>query len=244
MDPMGGSSAVQSTRVEAQDDAATAAAAAATAVAFLRQHQLSAEVCEDIMRASGAQCLGDLHALDKEGAAATVAAAQLTPVAASRFRRAVSTAAVASTPPSPPSPQPPPTAAQLNALLAKGGLVQLPPGVIEVDRPLLLGVSGTVLEGAGPGVTILRLKKSGQAIQMLSLLYGTVTPDGSCERTTGLVVRNLTVDGGQSMQGASNPVVPIGAGPSALDMNAAMGIYASDVLVQSVTFQNYYVTAL
>jgi hypothetical protein len=49
----------------------------------------------------------------------------------------------------------------------------------------------------------------------------------------------LRVDGGQSAS-VSNPVVGLGQGPSSLDMNAAMGIYASDVLVSDVTFVNYY----
>ena len=96
-----------------------------------------------------------------------------------------------------------------------------------------------VLEGVGPGITILRLKKAGQAIQMLSLLYGTAAADGTVQHASGLAVRNLTLDGGQSAA-SSNPVVGIGEGPSSLDMNTAMGIYASDVVVEAVAFCNYY----
>eukprot|EP01048_Picozoa_sp_COSAG05_P006543 COSAG05_NODE_429_length_9889_cov_11.904290_2_plen_698_part_00 len=202
----------------------------------LQEHGLSDSEVAAILRAAGADRLSDLLALDSDGIAETVRCAALKPVPASRLRRALhasaqATAAIEVAPPS---------AQQLNAQLAKGGFVRLPAGVIEIDRPLLMGVSGTVLEGAGPGVTTLRLKKTGEAIQILSLLYGKVSPDGkTLLRTSGLTVRNLTIDGGQSAL-VSNKVVDIDQGPSSLDMNCAMGVYASDVLIQNVTFINYY----
>ena len=221
-----------------------------SAMALLRQHGLSEQDATAILLASGVEDLADLSVLDPEGCAEVVRSADLKPVAASRFRRAVRCMKAPAEPATAAHPLAAvtcalvevvmPTAEQINAQLAKGGIVRLPSGVIEIDRPLLMGVSGTVLEGVGPGVTTLRLKKSGEVIQMLSLLYGVQSSDGkTLLHTSGLIVRNLTFDGGQSAS-ASNPVVGINQGPSSLDMNVAMGIYASDVLVSDVTFINHY----
>ena len=215
--------------------------------ALLQDHGLSERDVAAVVRASGAEHLEDLSVLDSEGAAEVVRGAKLKPVAASRLRRALhgvetahAGALAVATLPVTTELTPIPTAAQINAQLAKGGVVRLPPGVIEIDRPLLMGVSGTVLEGLGPGVTTLRLKKTGEIIQMLTLLYGVQSSDGkSVLHTSGLTVRNLTLDGGQSAS-EWNPVVGIDDGPSSLDMNCCMGIYASDVLVADVTIINHY----
>jgi hypothetical protein len=213
------------------------------ALALLRAHGLSEQNAAAVLRISGAEHLEDLFVLDAEGCAAVVRAADLNPVAASRLRRALAatTPSVASSERLAPTDMAMPTAEEINAQLAKGGIVRLPPGVIEIDRPLLMGVSGTVLEGLGPGVTTLRLKKTGEVIQMLSLLYGVQSSDGkSIMRTSGLTVRNLTLDGGQSASAGSNPVVGIDQGPSSLDMNCCVGVYANDVLVTDVTVINHY----
>ena len=202
----------------------------AGAVAFLEQHGIATATATAILLASGGESLDDLLSLDEQGCAEVSRGARLTPVASSRLRRALGLAPPTLRPPcaaptadAPLSAPPPlPTAQQLNAQLAKGGVVQLPAGVITIDRPLLLGTSNTILQGVGAGITVLRLKKPGEAIQMLSLLFGRVAADGTVTRTSGLVVRGLTVDGGQSGS-VSNPVVGIGQGPSALDMNCAMG---------------------
>ena len=219
------------------------AASSSAASAFLRQHGLSSREAAAVLLASGAMGIDCLLALDAEGCAEVVRGAALTPVAASRLRgalRSTGPATEVSAPPPLSRDETVPTAQQINAQLAKGGLVRLPAGIIEIDRPLVMGVCGTVLEGVGPGVTIIRLKKTGEAIQMLSLLYGTQSADGkTLLHTSGLIVRGLTLDGGQSAS-ASNPVVGIGDGPSSLDMNTAVGIYASDVVISDVTVVNYY----
>jgi hypothetical protein len=211
------------------------------ALGLLREHGLSERDAVAVLQTSGAEHLEDLSVLDADGCAAVVRRADLSPVAASRLRRALAAAT-----PSVAAARfaanemAMPTAEQINAQLAKGGIVRLPPGVIEIDRPLVMGVSGTVLEGLGPGVTTLRLKKTGEVIQMLSLLYGVQSSDGKgILPTSGLTVRNLTLDGGQSAS-ASNPVVGIDQGPSSLDMNCCVGIYASDVLITDVTIINHY----
>ena len=198
----------------------------AGAVAFLEQHGIATATATAILLASGGESLDDLLSLDEQGCAEVSRGARLTPVASSRLRQALGLAPPTLRPPCATpvanAPPPLPTAQQLNAQLAKGGVVQLPAGVITIDRPLLLGTSNTILQGVGAGITVLRLKKPGEAIQMLSLLWGRVAADGTLTRTSGLVVRGLTVDGGQSGS-VSNPVVGIGQGPSALDMNCAMG---------------------
>jgi len=167
----------QKRRVQVRDPSTDEAADAAL-ILYLRQHGLGAQQASAIGLAAGAETLEDLRALDPDGCAEVVRRARLTPVAASKLRQALlegghtPQCAVPADLASEVAASVMPTVAQIQAQLAKGGVVRLPAGVIEIDRPLLLGVSGTVLEGVGPGATILRLKKSGEAIQLLSLLYG------------------------------------------------------------------------
>ena len=207
------------------------------ALALLRAHGLSER---DARPSCGWGRNSGRPRVDVDGCAAVVRRADLGPWRlAGCAARCAATPSVASGIRLAPTKLVPPTAEQINSQLAKGGIVRLPPGVIEIDRPLLMGVSGTVLEGLGPGVTTLRLKKTGEVIQMLSLLYGVQSPDGKgVVHTSGLTVRNLTLDGGQSAS-AWNPVVGIDQGPSSLDMNCCVGIY-EDVLVTDVTVINHY----
>lgn len=57
--------------------------------------------------------------------------------------------------------------AALDALPAEGGVVRLPPGVFEIDKPLVLSRGDVLLEGAGAGTHIKNVNSDGQPALVL-----------------------------------------------------------------------------
>ncbi len=77
----------------------------------------------------------------------------------------------------------------LNGLLANGGVVQIAAGTCNLAHGLIMTVSGTILNGAGPGRTVLQAMRP-EAIDVVTLGISAVNYQGS-----GFMVGNLTIDG-------------------------------------------------